>query len=132
MVEKGRLLALRGRKESVSPSERRLDELREERQRHREEIEEHRRKEAEALAKLTPEQREVLMRLRNLEIIIRGDQPPLSIELDEDDVRLLEKAGFTISPEAERKAREAGARRPAPPAGEVPMTESAPVPAPGS
>ena len=79
-----------------SEKRRELEEQRERRRKQREEWEERRRKHAEEMAALTPEQRERRMHDINLDIIMNNSGPPLPIELDEEDERRLEEAGFEI------------------------------------
>lgn len=79
-----------------SEKKRELDEQRERRRKQREEWEERRRQHAEEMAALTPEQRERRMHDINLDIIMNNSGPPLPIELDEEDERRLEEAGFEI------------------------------------
>lgn len=81
---------------------RQLEEQRERRRKQREEWEERRRKHAEEMAALTPEQRERRMHDINLDIIMNNSGPPLPIELDEEDERRLEEAGYEIPPPEER------------------------------
>lgn len=85
-----------------SEKQRELDERRERRRKQREEWEERRRKHSEEMAALTPEQRERRMHDINLDIIMNNSGPPLPIELDEEDERRLEEAGFELPPPEER------------------------------
>ena len=95
-----------------SAARREMEERREARRRAREEFEERRRKHSEEMAALTPEQRERRMHDINVDIIINGSGPPLPIELDDEDLRRLEAAGFEIPSEEERAAaREAAQQR---------------------
>ncbi|MBR1609709.1 MAG: hypothetical protein IJ678_08870, partial [Kiritimatiellae bacterium] len=94
-----------------SEARRKLDEIRERRRKEREEREAERKARQEELAALTPEQRERRMHEINLDIIMNGKGPPLPIDLDDEDVRVLKDAGFEIPPEEERGAP-AGRRGP--------------------
>ena len=87
-----------------SAARREMEERREARRRTREEFEERRRQHAEEMAALTPEQRERRMHDINVDIIINGSGPPLPIDLDDEDLRRLEEAGFEIPSEEERAA----------------------------
>ena len=104
-----------------SEKRRELDEQRERRRKQREEYEERRRKHAEEMAALTPQERERRMHDINLDIIMNNSGPPLPIELDEEDERRLEEAGFEIPPPEERDQSASGSRggrrhrRPPPP-----------------
>ena len=99
-----------------SEKKRQLEEQRERRRKQREEWEERRRQHAEEMAALTPEQRERRMHDINLDIIMNNSGPPLPIELDEEDERRLEEAGFEI-PRPEDGGEEGGDRRRGPPRG---------------
>lgn len=85
-----------------SAARRKLEEERERRRLAREEMEERRRKAREELEAMTPEQRERRMHEINLDIIMNGKGPPLPIDLDEEDVKKLEAAGFEIPSQEER------------------------------
>lgn len=87
--------------------------LREKRRKAREEWEERRRKNEEELAKLTPEERERRLHDINVDLIINNGGPPLPMELDDEDLRKLEEAGFDVPSQEERDemARERASRR---------------------
>lgn len=89
--------------------------MRERRRKAREEWEERRRKNEEELAKLTPEQRERRLHDINVDLIINNSGPPLPMDLDDEDLKKLEDAGFDVPSQEERDAmareRAAGRRR---------------------
>lgn len=89
------------------------EEMRARRRKAREEWEERRRKNEEELAKLTPEERERRLHDINVDLIINDSGPPLPMELDDEDLRKLEEAGFDVPSQEERDAmaRERASRR---------------------
>ena len=82
----------------------RVEKRNEEREKRRQELEKRRREQAEEMAKLSPGERERRMHEAAVDIILKGGEPPLPVELNAEDLARLKAAGFTVSDEPKSNA----------------------------